>query len=43
MSRRDVVAALGSAAVTWPLAVRAQRASKIPRIGQFSRSIRVLP
>jgi putative tryptophan/tyrosine transport system substrate-binding protein len=31
--RREFIASLGSAAVTWPLAVRAQQPAKIPRIG----------
>jgi ABC transporter substrate binding protein len=31
--RRILIAALGSAAVMWPLAVRAEQAAKVPRIG----------
>jgi putative ABC transport system substrate-binding protein len=35
MTRREFIAVLGSAAA-WPLAVRAQKAGKIPRIGYLS-------
>jgi putative tryptophan/tyrosine transport system substrate-binding protein len=33
IGRREIVLALGGVAATWPLAARAQRASKIPKIG----------
>jgi len=34
MRRRDVIGLLGSTAITWPLAARAQeRADRLPRIG----------
>jgi putative tryptophan/tyrosine transport system substrate-binding protein len=37
MKRRDFIAAVGSA-VTWPIAARAQQATKAPRIGVLSPS-----
>jgi putative ABC transport system substrate-binding protein len=37
MKRRDFIAAVGSA-VTWPIAARAQQATKVPRIGVLSPS-----
>ena len=33
IGRRELLAALGGAAVGWPLAARAQRAGKLPAIG----------
>src|SRR5262249_44722957 len=33
IGRRELLAALGGAAVVWPLAARAQRAGKLPTIG----------
>ena len=36
MTRREFIALIGGAAATWPLAVRAQRSSKIARIGYLS-------
>ena len=34
--RREFIATVGSAAVSWPLAVRAQRPAELPRVGILS-------
>ena len=36
IGRRELLAALGGAAVVWPLVARAQQATKLPTIGFFS-------
>jgi putative ABC transport system substrate-binding protein len=38
MTRRDLIALLGSTAATWPVAVRAQQAGKLPTIGFMGTS-----
>ena len=35
IGRRELLAALGGAAVTWPLAAWAQQREKVPRIGML--------